>query len=157
MASLSAKSGVTENTLLAIEKGRGNPRLDTLEALSRTLGVPLAALFGIDTGQRISAEYASDAAFTGLKQLIKGKQTRDAAQMMSARGKATRLDQAALRELIEAAPDELLVEAIFAVLHEFASVEPERRAATLAVLFGNPSISEPYLRRSKPQAARTKR
>lgn len=44
MAALSAKSGVAENTILAIEKGRGNPTIETLAALAKTLGIPLIDL-----------------------------------------------------------------------------------------------------------------
>jgi transcriptional regulator with XRE-family HTH domain len=43
--SLSAKSGVAYATIQAIEGGEGNPTIDTLEALSKTLGEPLVDVF----------------------------------------------------------------------------------------------------------------
>ncbi len=46
MEGLAAASGVAENTILALEKGRGNPTVKTLDALARTLGVSVTALMG---------------------------------------------------------------------------------------------------------------
>lgn len=42
---LSRRSGVARNTIAALERGEGNPTVDTLYALTDALGVPLAALF----------------------------------------------------------------------------------------------------------------
>src|ERR1700754_1478556 len=41
---LSRRSGITPNTIAALERGEGNPTVDTLYALSDALGVGLAAL-----------------------------------------------------------------------------------------------------------------
>ena len=41
---LSRRSGVARNTVAALERGEGNPTVDTLYALTDALGVPLAAL-----------------------------------------------------------------------------------------------------------------
>ncbi len=41
---LSRRSGVARNTIAALERGEGNPTVDTLYALADTLGVPLASL-----------------------------------------------------------------------------------------------------------------
>ena len=41
---LSRRSGVARNTIAALERGEGNPTVDTLYALADALGVPLAAL-----------------------------------------------------------------------------------------------------------------
>lgn len=41
---LARRSGVARNTITALERGDGNPTLDTLYALADALGVPLAAL-----------------------------------------------------------------------------------------------------------------
>ncbi|RKQ90624.1 XRE family transcriptional regulator [Solirubrobacter pauli] len=41
---LSRRSGVARNTIAALERGEGNPTIDTLYALADALGVPLAAL-----------------------------------------------------------------------------------------------------------------
>ncbi len=43
-ADLAARSGLGKATLSQIERGHGNPRLETLEALARALGVELAEL-----------------------------------------------------------------------------------------------------------------
>jgi len=41
---LARRSGVARNTITALERGDGNPTLDTLYALADALGVPLAVL-----------------------------------------------------------------------------------------------------------------
>ena len=41
---LSRRSGVARNTIAALERGEGNPTVDTLYALADALGVPLATL-----------------------------------------------------------------------------------------------------------------
>ena len=41
---LARRSGVARNTITALERGDGNPTLETLYALADALGVPLAAL-----------------------------------------------------------------------------------------------------------------
>jgi transcriptional regulator with XRE-family HTH domain len=41
---LSRRSGVARNTITALERGEGNPTIDTLYALADALGVPLAEL-----------------------------------------------------------------------------------------------------------------
>jgi transcriptional regulator with XRE-family HTH domain len=41
---LSRRSGVARNTIAALERGEGNPTVDTLYALADALGVPLAEL-----------------------------------------------------------------------------------------------------------------
>src|SRR3954452_17082141 len=41
---LSRRSGVARNTIAALERGEGNPTIDTLYALADALGVPLADL-----------------------------------------------------------------------------------------------------------------
>src|SRR4051794_32968922 len=41
---LSRRSGVARNTIAALERGEGNPTVDTLYALADALGVPLASL-----------------------------------------------------------------------------------------------------------------
>lgn len=43
---LSTRSGVAENTILAIVKGRANPTLKTLSALSDALGLQLGITLG---------------------------------------------------------------------------------------------------------------
>jgi len=80
---LSAKSGVAYATLQDIEKGKGNPTVDTIEALAKTLGEPLIGLYS----GRIPAEHLSPTALSGLKQETKAKRNRQAAQMLNARGK----------------------------------------------------------------------
>ena len=39
---LSRRSGVARNTIASLERGEGNPTVDTLYALADALGVPLA-------------------------------------------------------------------------------------------------------------------
>lgn len=46
---LSAKSGVAKNTINAIEQGKGNPTLKTLEILEKTLGDPLIQVHGVQS------------------------------------------------------------------------------------------------------------
>lgn len=46
MEGLASKSGVAKNAINAIENGRGNPTVKTLDALSRALNVPVATLLG---------------------------------------------------------------------------------------------------------------
>jgi transcriptional regulator with XRE-family HTH domain len=41
---LSRRSGVARGTIAALERGEGNPTVDTLYALADTLGVPLSSL-----------------------------------------------------------------------------------------------------------------
>jgi transcriptional regulator with XRE-family HTH domain len=41
---LSRRSGVARNTIAALERGEGNPTVDTLYALADALGVPLSSL-----------------------------------------------------------------------------------------------------------------
>jgi transcriptional regulator with XRE-family HTH domain len=41
---LSRRSGVARGTIAALERGEGNPTVDTLSALADTLGVPLSSL-----------------------------------------------------------------------------------------------------------------
>ena len=41
MLELSRRSGVARNTIAALERGEGNPTVDTLYALADALGVPL--------------------------------------------------------------------------------------------------------------------
>ena len=43
MLELSRRSGVARNTIAALERGEGNPTVDTLYALADALGVPLVA------------------------------------------------------------------------------------------------------------------
>ena len=47
---LSRRSGVARNTITALERGEGNPTVDTLYALADALGVPLAALLEARAG-----------------------------------------------------------------------------------------------------------
>jgi transcriptional regulator with XRE-family HTH domain len=51
MEGLALKSGVAKNAINALENGRGNPTVKTLDALSRTLGVTLHALMGAQEGR----------------------------------------------------------------------------------------------------------
>jgi transcriptional regulator with XRE-family HTH domain len=46
MEGLALESGVAKNAILALEKGRGNPTIKTLEALSKALGIQIQALIG---------------------------------------------------------------------------------------------------------------
>ena len=46
MEGLAVESGVAKNAILALEKGRGNPTIKTLEALSRALGIQIQHLIG---------------------------------------------------------------------------------------------------------------
>src|SRR3954449_11684330 len=41
---LSRRSGVARNTIAALERGEGNPTVDTLYALADALGAPLSSL-----------------------------------------------------------------------------------------------------------------
>ena len=43
---LSRRSGVARNTIAALERGEGNPTVDTLYALADALGVPLSDAAG---------------------------------------------------------------------------------------------------------------
>jgi len=45
LSALSDAAGLSKSTLSELERGRGNPSLDTLWALARALNVPLHALF----------------------------------------------------------------------------------------------------------------
>ncbi len=46
-AELAAAAAVTKSTVAAIEQGRANPRLDTLEAIARALGIEVAELLSV--------------------------------------------------------------------------------------------------------------
>ena len=50
---LSRRSGVARNTIAALERGDGNPTVDTLYALTDALGVPLAALLEAPVSSRV--------------------------------------------------------------------------------------------------------
>jgi transcriptional regulator with XRE-family HTH domain len=50
---LSRRSGVARNTIAALERGDGNPTVDTLYALTDALGVPLAALLESPVSSRV--------------------------------------------------------------------------------------------------------
>jgi transcriptional regulator with XRE-family HTH domain len=50
---LSRRSGVARNTIAALERGEGNPTVDTLYALSDALGVGLAALLEAPPSTRV--------------------------------------------------------------------------------------------------------
>src|SRR4051794_21229756 len=50
---LSRRSGVARNTIAALERGEGNPTVDTLYALSDALGVGLAALLETPPSTRV--------------------------------------------------------------------------------------------------------
>jgi transcriptional regulator with XRE-family HTH domain len=51
---LSRRSGVARNTIAALERGEGNPTVDTLYALADALGVPLAELLDTpDEGPKV--------------------------------------------------------------------------------------------------------
>lgn len=45
LSALAQKAGVAKSTVSLIERGQGNPSIDTLWALSAALGVPFASLF----------------------------------------------------------------------------------------------------------------
>jgi DNA-binding XRE family transcriptional regulator/quercetin dioxygenase-like cupin family protein len=45
LSALAQESGVSKSTLSQLERGGGNPSVDTLWSLARVLGVPFAALF----------------------------------------------------------------------------------------------------------------
>ena len=50
---LSRRSGVARGTIAALERGEGNPTVDTLYALADALGVPLSALLERPSGARV--------------------------------------------------------------------------------------------------------
>src|SRR3954452_23112389 len=50
---LSRRSGVARNTIAALERGEGNPTVDTLYALSDALGVGLAGLLEAPPATRV--------------------------------------------------------------------------------------------------------
>jgi transcriptional regulator with XRE-family HTH domain len=50
---LSRRSGVARNTIAALERGEGNPTVDTLYALADALGVGLAALLEAPPSSRV--------------------------------------------------------------------------------------------------------
>ena len=50
MLELSRRSGVARGTITALERGEGNPTVDTLYALADTLGVPLSSLLETPAG-----------------------------------------------------------------------------------------------------------
>ena len=50
---LSRRSGIARNTIAALERGEGNPTVDTLYALADALGVPLSALLEGASGARV--------------------------------------------------------------------------------------------------------
>ena len=45
LSALAQEAGVSKSTLSQLERGVGNPSIDTLWSLARVLGVPFAALF----------------------------------------------------------------------------------------------------------------
>jgi transcriptional regulator with XRE-family HTH domain len=45
LSALAEQAGVAKSTVSLIERGQGNPSIDTVLALARALGVPLASLF----------------------------------------------------------------------------------------------------------------
>jgi transcriptional regulator with XRE-family HTH domain len=45
LSALAAQAGVAKSTLSLIERGQGNPSIDTVWALAAALGVPFASLF----------------------------------------------------------------------------------------------------------------
>ena len=52
MEKLASQSGVAKNAILAIEKGRGNPTIGTLEAVASALELTLSQLLGADVKPR---------------------------------------------------------------------------------------------------------
>jgi transcriptional regulator with XRE-family HTH domain len=57
---LAERAGLSNRCIGEVERGRGNPTLTTLAALSDALGVDLIDLLGLDTGRpRLSARQAS--------------------------------------------------------------------------------------------------
>jgi transcriptional regulator with XRE-family HTH domain len=79
MESLASRSGVAENTILAIEKGRGNPTVQTLDALAKCLKIEVPELFGSANRAAKSSQSGS-----GLADAIK------ILEALSKRGPATR-------------------------------------------------------------------
>jgi transcriptional regulator with XRE-family HTH domain len=55
LSALAGAAGISKSTLSELERGRGNPSLDTLWALANALNVPLSALFldADDPGVRV--------------------------------------------------------------------------------------------------------
>src|SRR5450759_6011093 len=45
LSALAARAGVAKSTVSLIERGQGNPSIDTVWALASALGVPFASLF----------------------------------------------------------------------------------------------------------------
>lgn len=52
LSALARGAGISKSTLSDLERGRGNPSIDTLWVLARALNVPFAALFADDGAER---------------------------------------------------------------------------------------------------------
>jgi transcriptional regulator with XRE-family HTH domain len=48
ISALARASGVSKSTIAELERGRGNPAIDTVWALSKALNIPFAAMFEVD-------------------------------------------------------------------------------------------------------------
>lgn len=63
LSALAEHAGVAKSTVSLIERGRGNPSIDTVWALAVALGVPFASLFHDEPAQRdvtvVRADHAS--------------------------------------------------------------------------------------------------
>jgi transcriptional regulator with XRE-family HTH domain len=69
LSALAAQAGVAKSTVSLIERGQGNPSIDTVWALASALGVPFASLFHDEppVGD-ISVVRASDVEVVGIDQ-----------------------------------------------------------------------------------------
>jgi transcriptional regulator with XRE-family HTH domain len=61
LSSVAQAAGVSKSTVSQLERGNGNPSIDTLWSLARVLGVPFAALFEDDDPGGISVLRFEDA------------------------------------------------------------------------------------------------
>ena len=61
LSALGREAGISKSTLSDLERGRGNPSIDTLWSLAKALRIPFAALFEEDGARSISVLRFEDA------------------------------------------------------------------------------------------------
>lgn len=142
LESLWGASKVAKNTINQIELGRGNPTIETLEALAAALGEPIISFFDLESGGKASGEALATKGFeSGYKQIRKHALAEKEKQMSGAKTgrKLNRFPT----------PSDLSFAAAF--LDKVQSLTPYRKAFLFAVAYkdenyldGQPFLAQAY-------------
>lgn len=133
---LAEKAKIANRALQRLEAGDGNPTIETLAAIAQAVGAPLTGLFngGMMPAEALHAKGGK----AGLDQLTKTKRNREAAQMLSAKGKVKASDEPAALDASGGAE----------ILAKYQGLSPSLQSLACAVLYEEPA----YLRQLEPGA-----